>query len=141
MGHVLPPHDSGDGFQCRTDKTIAWRVDGQLIKSTCHQATIEQLMPFSVQDIDPPPHAIEDGIPRAVAETETAALPDFNCVDQDLGDQIGQIVWVVLQTDIADAASAEQVRCIQHQQPQIAHRNSSDVAICAYRCVLDLLHE
>lgn len=96
-------------------------------------------MPFSVQDIDPPPHAIEDGIPRAVAKTETAALPDFNCVGKDLGDQIGQIVRVVLQTDIADAASAEQIRCIKHQQPQIAHRNTSDVAICVYRCVLDLL--
>ena len=44
-------------------------------------------MPFSVQDIDPPPHAIEDGIPRAVAKTETAALPDFNCVGKDRGDQ------------------------------------------------------
>ena len=109
MRHVLPLHNSGDGLQCRTHKAIAWRVDGQLIKSTGHQATIQQSMPLRIQDINPPAHAIEDRIPRTVAQIEAAALPDFHRVGQDLGDQIGEIVRVVLQANIADAASAEQV--------------------------------
>ena len=43
-------------------------------------------MPFSAQDINSTPHAIEDGIARSVAQIEAAALPDFNRVGQDLGD-------------------------------------------------------
>ena len=130
MGNVLPLNDPGDGFQGCPDETIAWRVDGEFVEPACHQASIHQLMAFGGQDIDPAPHAIEDCIPRTIAKTQAAALPDFNRVGKDLRDQIRQIVRAVLQADIADAASAEQVRRVEHQQPEIAHRNASDVAIC-----------
>ena len=69
------------------------------------------------------------------------ALPEFNCVGQYLGDQIGEIVRAVLQTNIADAARAEQVRCIQHQQPQIAYRDTPDVALCVLWRVRDMLRD
>jgi hypothetical protein len=66
-------------------------------------------MAFSCQNVDAATHAIQGGISGTVAEAKTATLPHLNRVGKNLGDQVGQIVWVILQINFTDAAGTEQV--------------------------------
>ena len=100
MGKVFALHHPGDRFQGRADEAIAWRIDGQIIESASHQATLQQLMTLGLQDVDSPAHPVEHRISRSIAEIEPPTLPLLHRVGQDLGNEVRQIVRVLFQPDL-----------------------------------------
>jgi hypothetical protein len=107
MGHISPLRDFRDFFQGSTNEAITRCVNSQLIESASHQSRANNTWRSVVNTSMHEP--FEDSIARATAETQATALPYFNRVGKNLGNQVWQIVRAVFQPDIADAASAEQV--------------------------------
>lgn len=126
MGNILPLHDSGNGFQCCAYKAVARGIDGQLVEATRHHAAIQKLTALSSQYIYAASHTVQRGLTRAVTQAQTTALPNLYRVSQNLGDQIRQIVRAIFQTNHPNAACAEQIRGIEHQQPKVPHRDAPD---------------
>ena len=52
MAKCLVADYLGDFFKSRTDKTVSNRVDRQFIKAAGYLPSVEQLMPFCVQNVD-----------------------------------------------------------------------------------------
>lgn len=73
MGDSRLLDQASNGLQGRADKTIPWRVDGELRKAAGHQAAIQQLVPRSGQYIDAATNAGEPLFPRSVAKAQLTA--------------------------------------------------------------------
>ena len=92
-----------------------------------HSTTLKQLVALCRQHVNSTPHPVEHGPTRAIAETQVTTLPHFDGVGQDLGNQVRQLIRAIFQSDFARPMAAEEVRGIKHQEPEITHRNASDI--------------
>src|SRR5690554_4864174 len=120
-------HDSRDLLERVAYVTVAGRVYGQFIEATRHLAPLEQTVPFGVEQVDAPANAVQYGVTRLITVAQIALNAAFDAAAQHFGHQIRNVVRVLFHSHLRLFQFTEQVRCVQHQQPQVAHRNAADM--------------
>ncbi len=85
-------------------------------------------MPFSVQQVDAPANTTKNCLPRLVAITQVALNTTLDATAKHFCDQIWDVIRVILYGNLRLFEIPEQIRCIQHEQPKVTHRNAADSA-------------
>jgi hypothetical protein len=83
-------------------------------------------MPLRVQQVDASTHAAENSLTRLVSITQIALDTTLDAAAKHFCDQIWDVVRVILYGDLRLFEIPEQIRCIQHEQPKVAHRDAAD---------------
>ncbi len=85
-------------------------------------------MPLCFQQVDAPAHAAKNSLTRLVAITQVALNTTLDATAKHLCDQVWYVIRVILYGDLRLFEIPEQIGCIQHEQPKVAHRDAADTA-------------
>ena len=96
MGEFSGANDSADRLQGRPDQAIAGGVDGQFGEAASHPATVEELMPLRVQQVDAPPDSAKDSLPGPVPIAQIAPDAPLHLVGEDACDQVRNVFGILL---------------------------------------------
>jgi hypothetical protein len=83
---------------------------------------------FRVQQVDTPPHTTQYSFPRFVSITQVALNTTFDLTAEHFCHQIRNVIRVVLKADISLFEIPVEIRCVQHKQPEVAHRDAANPA-------------
>ena len=100
---------------------VARRINGVLLETTGDLAAKEQHFGFGLQKIDAAAHPRQYGFNALVAAAEIAPEAAFDGETEQPGDQVRQIGGL-FNLRVETVAEARQIRCVEQQEPEIAHR-------------------
>jgi len=119
-------NDFGNFPQGRSDKAVSGRIDSQFIEPASYLSAIKQSVPFGFKKIDAPAQTTKNRLPQLVTITQVVLNAALNLTAEHFCHQIRNVIGVIFYVDLCLFEIPEEIRCVQHKQPKVAHRDAAD---------------